>query len=266
MKTIKILENLFEEAKKLKGPGFREASGELLKELTLTPAEIDGLLSETFLHPLPQLQLNRGGYNESVKSLFNDGEIVLNLEVWKNANIAIHSHNGIGAFKILRGKSFQQSFEFRDKKILFPGIATGKLSLLSGGPMEPGDVQLIDESFIHTVTHLEPTGIHLTLGTTGNPRPLYFYLFPALEIEHRPERDFELLKKIEQLKIHPESLKEIPEAQLLLMYLSLMDGDPAHALTRAITEKLEASFAGKIFIDTVASDRAFQVKYRRLFT
>lgn len=271
MNPLEDLRKIFEIAREKKGSGFREAAGELLKNFDCPADKADELLASVIHHPFPRQNFGRADFGQPSVTLFSDGEIALDLYVWKISNLSIHSHNFQGAFKLLKGESFQQTFSFTDRKELFPGIATGKLSFLEKSTVVPGDVFLIDhqDRFIHSIYHTESPSLTLCLRTIGQLPPLCVYMFPHLEIEHRKERELELFKKLDVLKVLTETqvnsvLDLISEGDLGLLYLTSMDDEPEHFVTKAITAKLETLPSGKIFREAYLAHRAFNLKYKRL--
>jgi hypothetical protein len=268
------LQTLYTEAQHLCAlPDFDEHAHRLLSGLDFTSAD-QAELFEMFLQAsLPAQNFRRRDFGQPSITLFSDGKVALDFYVWVQSNLAIHSHNFAGAFRLLRGRSYQHSFEFRDAREFAPHIRQGKLETLEHFELLPGRTIKISfgERFIHSVFHLESPSITLCLRTIGSKESLSSYLFPRLEITADVPLRFNVEKKLDILNLLPlTDLERLPapcdSEELALMYWYAQEDSIAAHVRNFLKGKVEEHPWGPGLVAGVHQHQRYDQSMRALLS
>lgn len=142
-------------------------------EYDLHQEQLDQCLAAWFLNSasLPEQVSLHNTFGQPPVTLFNNGEVVVDLYLWLTCDTAIHSHGFRGAFRVLHGKSLHETFKVKVAERIGPGVmvcdpGTPDLSIL-----DPGDVRTIQvgEKLTHRVIHLEHPTVTLCVKTINEP-------------------------------------------------------------------------------------------------
>ncbi|HZE98592.1 MAG TPA: hypothetical protein VE981_16290 [Planctomycetota bacterium] len=104
-------------------------------------------------------------------TLFNNGEVVVDLYLWLTCDTAIHSHGFRGAFRVLHGKSLHEAFRVKVARRIAPGVMDCDPGIPELALLGPGDVRTIlpGEKLTHRVIHLENPTVTLCVKTINEP-------------------------------------------------------------------------------------------------
>ena len=147
---------------------------------------------------LPEQVSLHNTFGQPPITLFNDGRLVVDLYLWVAADTTLHSHGFRGAFRVLHGKSLQETYRVVVKRRIAPGVALCDPGTPERSILEPGDVRAIlpGARLTHRVVHLERPTVTLCVKTINEPR-LHQWDFHAggLGIQ-RLDLDPDLIKKL----------------------------------------------------------------------
>lgn len=161
------------EAMALKPEQFPAKCEDILKKLEfITPLEdFSKELGQWLLNEKLPKQLNvYNNFGQPPVTLFNNGEFVVDLYFWMQADTSIHSHSFAGAFKVLFGKSLHENYKIQEKKIYSEDVILNTLTKMESKNLLPGDtVQIIrGNGFNHRVVHLGKPTITLCIRTISD--------------------------------------------------------------------------------------------------
>lgn len=121
---------------------------------------------------LPEQVSLHNTFGQPPVTLFNNGSLVVDLYLWVAADTTIHSHGFRGAFRVLHGKSLQETFRVTVTRRIAPGVMQFDPGIPQMEILEAGDVRVIlpEDRFIHRVIHLEKPTVTLCVKTINEPR------------------------------------------------------------------------------------------------
>ena len=137
----------------------------------------------------PQLDL-RSEFGEPPLTVYNDGDVIIDIYFWLDGSTAIHQHAFAGAFFVLEGASVETVYEFRighryNAQLLTGHLLPQQVRLNTRGtchPIYPG------QRFIHTLFHLDKPSVSIVIRiNTPWALPQYEYWWPGIAIQ--PFRD-----------------------------------------------------------------------------
>jgi hypothetical protein len=135
--------------------------------------QLDSALSDWFLKSgeLPEQVSLHNTFGQPPISLFNNGNVVIDLYLWVGCDTAIHSHGFRGAFRVLHGKSLHEAFKVKVSRRIAPGVMTFEPGIPERAILEAGDVRTIlpGEKLTHRVIHLENPTVTLCVKTINEP-------------------------------------------------------------------------------------------------
>jgi len=182
--------------------GFPDVAAQLLTDFKYdwSQERLDQELARWILRAgeLPEQVSLHNTFGQPPITLFNNGELVVDLYLWVAADTTVHSHGFRGAFRVLHGKSLQETYDVRVSKRIAPGVmqcdpGTPEMSIL-----EPGDVRPIlpAEKLTHRVIHLESPTVTLCVKTINEPRlHQWEYYADGLAVQ-RHDLDPDLIKEL----------------------------------------------------------------------
>ena len=158
---------------------------------------VDELERELFqFENYPKQNFSVDAFGQPSFTIWRREGISLDVYFWFESNLEIHSHNFEGAFKILRGKSFNVEYNFASQDEYSWG-RVGNLEHMPFYQLKKGDCREISgQNFIHAVIHCEKPTITLCFRKDPADEPLNFYLYPNYEITLDKRLELILQKKM----------------------------------------------------------------------
>ncbi len=154
---------------------FPETATRLLREFDydLTQDQLDRRLARWFrdARRLPEQVSLHNTFGQPPITLFNNGCLVVDLYLWVAADTTIHSHGFRGAFRVLHGKSLQETYSVKVSRRIAPGVLLCDPGVPQMTILQPGDVRVIlpGERLTHRVIHLENPTVTLCVKTINEP-------------------------------------------------------------------------------------------------
>src|SRR5439155_8916147 len=110
----------------------------------------------------------------------------------------IHSDGFRGAFRVLHGRSLQETFQVKVSQRIAPGVMECEPGMPEMTLLEPGDVRTIlpGEKLTHRVIHLEKPTVTLCVKTINEPRLYQWEYYPGGLAVQRRDLGPELIKEI----------------------------------------------------------------------
>ncbi len=154
---------------------------------------------------LPEQVSLHNTFGQPPLTLFNNGSVVLDLYLWVTCDTSIHSHGFRGAFRVLHGKSLQETYRVKASRRIAPGVMQYEPGIPEMTLLEAGDVRTIQagERLVHRVIHLEKPTVTLCLKTINEPG-LYQW-------EYHPDG-----LAVQRRDLHPDLIKRIYYFEYLL--------------------------------------------------
>jgi hypothetical protein len=142
-------------------------------EYDLHQEQLDQCLAAWFLKSstLPEQVSLHNTFGQPPITLYNNGEVVVDLYLWLTCDTAIHSHGFRGAFRVLHGKSLHETFKVKVAQRIGPGVMVCDPGTPDLAILDPGDVRtiLVGEKLTHRVIHLEHPTVTLCVKTINEP-------------------------------------------------------------------------------------------------
>jgi len=174
-----------EELWEKQGPDEQSFSKICLKELShfnfsyaLDIFEKD--LSQWLLGPALPKQLNvYNSFGQPPITIFNNGNFVIDIYIWRDVDTSIHSHSFSGAFKVLYGRSLHEQFSIETQHtyandVLGTNIELNSFDLV--GPSQTIEI-LRGNQFIHRLIHLDNPTITLCARTINDEEKAQWHHF-----------------------------------------------------------------------------------------
>jgi hypothetical protein len=139
---------------------FSEVSASLLENFDIAcfdKIEIKDLMSSLEIETSSIKQYFK--HNEFASycyTLFDSDSFNIDLYIWDKKHTSIHSHNFVGAFKLVKGKIAHRKYFYKEKSRFSKNISQGELLLDSSTCLNTGDIHEITQgnSLIHRSVHL----------------------------------------------------------------------------------------------------------------
>jgi len=163
-------------------------------------------LSTEVLRPVklvPQVD-KEGRFSDLPVTVYDDGNLFIQVLHWVDASPAVHDHNFVGAFHVLSGSSIQSTYSFKTTRSFGPRMRQGILTPLAIEFLRPGATRPIPrgDRFIHGVFHLERPSISVVIRTHPAPNEIILaYDPPGLAWDIFYENG-ELARLLQSLRLH----------------------------------------------------------------
>lgn len=146
---------------------------------------------------LPEQVSLHNTFGQPPITLFNDERLVVDLYLWVAADTSLHSHGFRGAFRVLHGTSFQETFSVRVRRRIAPGVMLADPGTPEVAILKAGDVRAIlpGKQLTHRVIHLESPTVTLCVKTVNEALPQWEYYPDGLAVERR-ELPPDVVKKL----------------------------------------------------------------------
>ena len=234
---------------------FPQLASEALQNLSsLEIPKLNSMISEIASLELPDQSFPDAVFSDLPITLARTSKVHMDMYFWFKSDTSIHNHHFAGAFKVVKGSSYQICYKFDSPISVDPSLYEGKIEKVSDNLLTEGSVELIipEDCFIHQVIHLEKPTITLCLRTNSLPNlNLWGFVLPKYKILYT---DFNQKQKkwyqgLKNLHIHyprlvPEFLSSMPicagEAMRIVIQGNSGEGvlDPIHELIlKSLTEK-----------------------------
>jgi len=171
---------------------FPEIATRLLTEFEyrLSMDQLDQVLARWFLDAaeLPEQASLHNTFGQPPITLFNNGSLVVDLYLWLTCDTSIHSHGFRGAFRVLHGKSLQETYKVKVSRRIAPGVMQCDPGIPEMTLLESGAVRTIlpGEKLTHRVIHLENPTVTLCIKTINEPGLYQWEYYPdGLAIQRR---------------------------------------------------------------------------------
>lgn len=165
---------------------FPQLCEELLRSFTpINVPDVPTIISDLSAVKLPTQTFPNNEFSELPLSLVRRKNFIIDIYFWIESDTNIHDHNFCGAFKVIKGNSYQVDYTFEAGKQLGEGFEEGVMTIKNHRALSTNDVQRIEpwDSFIHHVFHIEKPTITLCIRTDFFPkRPLFCYFFPKYRL------------------------------------------------------------------------------------
>ncbi len=181
---------------------FPELAARLLRDFDydLTQDQLDRALARGFRDGgrLPEQVSLHNTFGQPPITLFNNGRLVVDLYLWVAADTTIHSHGFRGAFRLLHGRSLQETYSVKVSRRIAPGVLQCELGLPQMTILEPGDVRVIlpGAKLRHRVIHLEKPTVTLCVKTINEPGLHQWDYYPDGLALQRLDLAPELMKEV----------------------------------------------------------------------
>lgn len=182
---------------------------------------------------LPEQVSLHNAFGQPPVTLFNNGELVVDLYFWVAADTSVHSHGFRGAFRVLHGTSLQETFKVRVAERIAPGVMVADPGTPEMSVLHQGDVRAIlpGEQLTHRVIHLVSPTVTLCVKTINEPRLHQWEYYPDGLAVQRHDLDPDLVKALyffdyllRQDEAHAvRTLRGILEKQSVLMRMTLFE-------------------------------------------
>jgi hypothetical protein len=148
----------------------------------------DDLLDLVSNRALPLQSYPKDEFGEVPFTICRNDDVFIDIYVWNQHHTSVHDHHFMGAFKILQGRSYQLSYEFKTSQKINDGLFLGKLSVVNKTTLKTGDRQRIHfyEDFIHQNLHLENPTVTLLIRTNQAEKILNSYYTNSKYTHLRP--------------------------------------------------------------------------------
>ena len=159
---------------------------------------------------LPSQKLREFG--QPPLNVYQGRDFYIELLLWLDTPTAIHQHSFSGAFGVLRGSSFQTTYEFSRRDMICRQLVVGKLRRTSSETLRRGEIRAIHggDRFIHSLLHLEPPSVTLVIRTRRDERhvPQYTHQNPGLAVDpfYKSEPMVTQLALMDALQLHQPAL------------------------------------------------------------
>jgi hypothetical protein len=136
---------------------------------------------------LPDQVALHNTFGQPPLTLFNDERVVLDLYLWVAADTSLHSHGFRGAFRVLHGRSLEETYSPRVIRRIAPGVMQVDPGTPEATLLGPGDVRAIlpGDRRCHRVVHLERPTVILCLKTINEPLQQWEYFPDGLAVQRR---------------------------------------------------------------------------------
>lgn len=165
---------------------FPQIAFEELSRFHERPAfDAGSLLDEIQDIELPLQNFPNREFSDFPLTLVRREKFLIDMYVWLRSDTSIHNHHFSGAFKVLKGSSFQVNYKFISHRVLGESLEEGKLERLAVSHLQKGAVEkiLYHDQFIHQVLHLEQPTITLCVRTPpSEENALAVYLYPKYRL------------------------------------------------------------------------------------
>lgn len=181
---------------------FPDVAARLLAEFEYdwSKERLDRELSAWFLkgRGFPEQVALHNTFGQPPITLFNNGSLVVDLYLWVAADTTVHSHGFRGAFRVLHGRSLQETYAVTVTRRLAPGVMQADPGVPQMSILEPGDVRAIlpGEQLTHRVIHLESPTVTLCVKTINEPRLHQWEYYPDGLAVQRHDLAPELIKEL----------------------------------------------------------------------
>ncbi len=149
---------------------FPELATKVLREFHYAQSlgDLDRELAKWFLQGRVPEQINlHNSFGQPPITLFNNGKFVIDLYIWLNFDMSLHSHGFRGAFRVLHGSSLHEEFPVATLSTFAPDVHLSKLGTPENTILRAGDVRTIwpGRDLTHRVIHLENPTVTLCIKT-----------------------------------------------------------------------------------------------------
>ncbi len=169
-----------------------------------------------WLNTAPQLpaQPDPGArFGDPPIAVYQGARFHISVYFWVDGSTTIHQHAFSGAFQVHRGSSIRSQYQFREKQMINPHLASGDITLTHVELLNEGDIRPIwpGRQYIHSLFHLDRPSVTTIIRTYQTPGslPQYNYLKPSFAIDPFFQDD-SLAKKLQSAGLlmqiqHPET-------------------------------------------------------------
>jgi len=147
---------------------------------------------------LPEQVSDHNTFGQPPVTIFNNRRIAIELYFWLTCDTAIHTHGFRGAFRVLHGKSLQETYRMKVLQRIAPGVMRCDSGVPQMTLLEPGDVRTIlpGHQLTHRVIHLEKPTVTLCVKTINEPGLYQWEHYPDGLAVQRRDLSPGLIKKI----------------------------------------------------------------------
>lgn len=150
--------------------GFHELAAEFLTKINVEDVTIEKIIMHLNNNELAHQFLSGDEFGEPSITLYNSGEILLDILVWTSNDTNIHSHGFTGAFKTMEGETIQAIYETKNNYTApYPRVINDEVELKEIKNLKKGAIQKIPTGmgFIHKSFHTKYPTINLIFRTSG---------------------------------------------------------------------------------------------------
>jgi hypothetical protein len=170
--------------------GFPELAKSMLDQFqSQNVPDIESFLNGITSISIPAQTFPRNEFSDFPLTLVRREKFLIDVYIWMQSDTNIHDHHFCGAFKIIKGHSFQVNYTFKKTKELGEGFEEGVMTQLEGHELPLNSTQTIEpwDKFIHHVFHLQQPTITLCVRTDFFPeKSLSSYIYPKFKLTQSP--------------------------------------------------------------------------------